>query len=190
MPPTNVDLRRPSTAYLSDYVEALRKGWSPDNVRGAEAAREQIDLIAKDPTGFLDSLHDPDAKAGPVKLPDGSFVDRLPSFVRWIWDGEFCGSIGLRWQPGMSSIPDYVLGHVGFAVVPWKRCSGRARQALALLLPEARTLGLDYVELTTDPDNVASQRVIQACGGKLVERFRKAVAYGGAEALRFHIDLT
>ena len=55
-----------------------------------------------------------------------------------MWDGEFCGSIGFRWQPGTSTLPPYVLGHIGYAVVPWKRGRGYATQALALLLPEAR----------------------------------------------------
>jgi len=43
--------------------------------------------------------------------------------------------------------------------------------------------------LTTDPANIASQRVIEASGGKLIERFYKAAAYGGHEALRFRIAL-
>lgn len=70
-----------------------------------------------------------------------------------------------------------------------KRGAGRAKQALALMLQEARQQELDYIELTADPGNVASQRVVQACGGRLVERFRKAAAYGGSEALRFRIEL-
>jgi len=82
-----------------------------------------------------------------------------------------------------------VLGHIGFAVVPWKQGQGRAKTALALILPEARRQGLRHVELTVDPANAASQRVIQACGGKLVERFRKTAAHGGSEALRFRIEL-
>jgi predicted acetyltransferase len=45
------------------------------------------------------------------------------------------------------------------------------------------------VLITTDPDNVASQRVIQANGGRLVERFVKLPAYGGGESLRYRIDL-
>jgi predicted acetyltransferase len=56
-----------------------------------------------------------------------------------------------------------------------------------LLVPEAREQGLAYVELTTDVGNVASQRVIEANGGTLVERFHKPVVYGGAESLRFRI---
>jgi hypothetical protein len=49
--------------------------------------------------------------------------------------------------------------------------------------------GLSYVELTTDPRHIASQKVIEACGGKPVGRFRKSQAYGNKEAIRFRIDL-
>ena len=55
--------------------------------------------------------------------------------------------------------------------MPWKRGRGYATRALALMLPEARKEGLDHVELTTDPDNLPSQKVITANGGALVERF-------------------
>jgi predicted acetyltransferase len=46
---------------------------------------------------------------------------------------------------------------------------------------------LAYVELVADADNIASQRVIEANRGKLIERFRKSPAHGGKESLRFHI---
>ena len=185
----NVTLVRPSLDCLAEYTTALEQGWSADNVRGAEAARAQRGRIAADPAGFVASLDDPEAAGEPVRLPDGSLVSRLPSFACWIWDGAFCGSISFRWQRGTSALPAHVLGHIGFAVVPWKRGIGRARQALMLMLPKAREQGLDYVELTTDPGNVASQRVILACGGRLVERFQKTAAYGGLDALRFRIEL-
>ena len=122
-------------------------------------------------------------------LPDGSTVTRLPGYHRWMWDGEFCGMIGFRWQPGTSELPPHVLGHIGFSVVPWKRRRGYASRALEMLLPEAKKEGLDYVELTTDETNIASRRVIEANGGKLVDRFKKAAAYGGAESLRYRIHL-
>ena len=76
-----------------------------------------------------------------------------------------------------------------FAVVPWKRRKGYATRALELLLPEAKAEGLRYVELTTDVTNLASQRVIEANGGRLIERFNKPAEYGGAASLRFRISL-
>ncbi len=83
----------------------------------------------------------------------------------------------------------HCLGHIGYAVVPWRRGRGYATRALALLLPEARKEGLRYVELTTDPDNVRSQKVIANNGGVFVKRFHKDPAYGDVEALLFRIAL-
>src|SRR5262249_38295639 len=80
-------------------------------------------------------------------------------------------------------------GHIGYAVVPWKRGRGYATRALALMLIEARRVGLPFVQVTSDLDNPASQAVIRANGGRVVERFREPEALGGKQALRFHIDL-
>lgn len=179
----------PARTYLSGYVEALRRGWSPDNERGDAEAREQLERIALDPDAFLGSLVDREPGDRRVTLPDGTTVPRLPGYQRWMWDGEFCGSIGFRWQPGSSRLPDYCLGHIGYAVVPWKQGRGYAKEALRLLLPDARAEGLDYVEITTDPDNIASQRVIEANGGVLVERFKKLPMFRRAEGLRYRIAL-
>lgn len=184
-----MELVRPAAEHLPSYVAALKSGWSADNVRGAAAAREELEKIEHDAAQFLAGLHDREARGGPVTLPDGSQVPRLPGYRMWMWDGEFCGSIGLRWQPGSSELPPYVLGHIGYAVVPCKRGRGYATQALKLLLPEAKKEGLDYVYITTQPDNAASQRVIRANGGVLLGAFRESAHYGGHEALRFRIDL-
>lgn len=189
-PMSKIVLLRPAAPQLDEYIQALHRGWSPNTVTPEKTAQEHLKLIASDRAAFLASLDDPDAKGDPVELPDGSRVPRLPGFTRWIWDGAFCGSINLRWQRGTSALPPHVLGHIGYSIVPWKRGAGYAKCALRLLLPEARKLGLPYVELTTDPGNIASQRVIAAAGGKLVERFRKAAAYGEAEGLRFRIMLS
>jgi predicted acetyltransferase len=182
-----VGLTRPSPERLDAYAAALRRGWSADNIRGRAAADEELRRIGEDAQAFVASLEDRDPRGRSVVLPDGSTVPRLPGFRRWVWDGEFCGSIGFRWQPGTAALPSYVLGHIGYAIVPWKRGRGYASRALALLLPEAWREGLDYVDLTTDPDNLASQKVILNNGGSLVGRVPKAEAYGGGESLLFRI---
>src|SRR5439155_21331623 len=95
-----VGLVTPSVELLPEYAAALARGWSPDNVRQGEAAREELQRIRDDPAMFITQLDDPEAKGEPVRLPNGSLVPRLPGLRRWIWDGEFCGSIGFRWPPG------------------------------------------------------------------------------------------
>ena len=184
-----MELVWPAQGYLASYVNALERGWSGDNVRGLAATKEELEEIARDPAAFIAGLVDREAKGPPIELPDGSKAQRLPGYRRWMWDGEFCGSIGLRWQPGTNELPAYVLGHIGYSVVPWKQRRGYATRALKLTLEAAKAEGLTYVVLTTDDDNIPSQRVITANDGVLVERFTKIAAYGGDESLRFRIDL-
>lgn len=205
----------PGLHHLDAYRQALERGWSPDNVRGAAAAAEELQRISTEPAAFVASMVDREARGGPVTLPDGSQVPRLPGYRRWIFagaagapddgrgasvgasvrrpvhdsPGEFCGVIGLRWQRGTSALPAHVLGHIGYAIVPWQRGRGHATAALRAMLPAARAEGLRWIELTTDADNAASQRVILAAGGVLVETFDKPAAFGGKASLRYRIVL-
>jgi len=178
----------PAEAYLEGLRDALARGWSPDNLR-PEAAAEELALIDADPAAYVAAQVDREAAGAPIRLPDGRLAPRLPGHRRWLWDGEFCGLIGLRWQAGTTDLPDYCLGHIGYAVVPWKRRQGHATRALALTLEDARAEGLPFVIITTDASNLPSQRVIVANGGWLVERFDKTALHGSAPSLRYRIDL-
>ena len=181
-------LVRPAPGHLRSYVQALERGWSPNTERPS-AGREELEFIRANADAFLAATDDREAKGPPVTLPDGSRVPRLPGFRRWMWDGEFAGNIGLRWQQGTVELPPYCLGHIGYAVVPWKQRRGYATQALRSMLGEARSLGLPFVEITADPENDASRKVIEAVGGVFVERFLKPPAFGSQPCLRFRVAL-
>jgi len=127
-----MQLVRPGPEHLASYIAALEHGWSPDNERGVEAAREELSRIHADAAAFLASMEDREAKGPPITLPDGSPAKRLP----------------------------------------------------------AKAVGLPYVEITTDPNNIASQRVIEANGGILVEHFIKPQQFGCKPGLRFRITFT
>jgi len=178
----------PSMTHLPGYIAALERSWSADNMR-PETAAEELAKIHEDAERFVaeQTRREPDGET--VTLPDGSQVPRLPGYKRWLWDGEFCGLIGLRWQTGTHDLPPYCLGHIGYAVVPWKQRRGYATSALRMLLPQARAEGLSYVEITTDPSNVASQCVIEANGGVLHERFTRPAQFGATPGLRYRIRL-
>ncbi len=152
--------------------------------------RSAVEAIEADRQQFLADQDDPRAERGALTLPDGTTATRIPGYERWMWDGEFCGRIGLRWQEGTAELPTHVLGHIGYAVVSWKRGRGYATNALAQLLPDARAIGLPHVELATDPNNVASLRVLAANNAQLIGPFELPEVHGGGAALRFRIALT
>jgi predicted acetyltransferase len=187
--PTILEIITPTLERLPGYRDALERGWSPDNVRLEKAAQEHLARIAEDAAAFVASLTDIEAKGAPITMPDGTTRPRLPGRLFWIWDGEFCGSVGLRWQRGTSALPDYCLGHIGYSIVPWRRQRGYATAALGLVLDEARKVGLDYVELTTKLKNEPSQKVILANGGRSLGPRQKYAAYGDDEEFLFRIDL-
>ncbi len=182
-----MELLTPGDGQLEAYAEALRRGWSPHTDRDASA--EQLEEIGRDPEAFLARVQGRNVAGATVTLPDGSLVPRLPGFTRWMWDGEICGSINLRWSPGTTELPPTCLGHIGYSVVPWKQRLGYATEALRQMIPLARETGLPFVEITTEPDNLASQRVVEANGGVLVERFEKPPTSGGGPGLRYRVAL-
>ncbi len=181
MTPPGFRLIAPNLDKLPQYEAALAWGWSPDTERDVSA--EQIAALRGNRHSFLFELTRLD---GIVLTACGQAMPRLPSRVYWLDDGEFCGVATLRFVAGSDTLPDHVPGHIGYAVVPWKRRLGYATRGLALLLPIAREVGLARVDITCDDDNEASRRVIVNNGGALIG---SRIMPGGKTKLVFRIDL-
>jgi len=181
-------LVRPEEIHLESYTKALKQAIALGTTK-IERAQGKLTEIEADPKSFLAKQEDPEALGGDIKLPDGTYVPRMPGKTRFLWDGEICGTINFSWQVGTTELPDYYLGHIGYEVFSWKRNMGYASQALKQILPEAIKLGMPFVELVTNVENLISQRVIEKNGGVLYERFIQPQFHGGAAGLRFRIYL-
>ena len=84
--------------------------------------------------------------------------DRKPFAITDADTGEVIGSIDMR-------INRMQTGHIGYWLAAEARGSGLTSAALRALSRWARKeLGLGRVELVTDPDNIASQRVAEKAG--------------------------
>ena len=157
-----IRLERPNEQLLPAYVDALRTGWSPHNE--FDVCALHLAQIEADPAAFLASFDW--APGQTIEHTPGVFVPRLPGHTLWISDGEFCGRMNLRWPLDETGFPPHISGHIGYAVVPWKRRRGIATAALRLIRPYARAAGLDELLITTNPANLPSQGVILAAGGR------------------------
>jgi len=84
--------------------------------------------------------------------------DRRPFAIADASTGDLVGSIDMR-------ISRLQTGHVGYWVVAQSRGRGVAADALRAVSRWAfESLGLGRVELVTDPENIASQRVAEKAG--------------------------
>ena len=183
-----MELVAPGRAYLGSYLEALRREWSPTTVE-SDFWRIELERVEADPDLALRQLNERDGGGRTITLPDGTEVPRIPGVVRWMWDGEFAGAINARWQPGTAELPPHVLGHIGYSVVPWRQRRGYATEALRQMLELVRPEGLPYVEITTQPDNIGSQKVIEANGGVSLGEFVEPEGYGGHLGVKYRVDL-
>jgi predicted acetyltransferase len=186
-----VCLIQPDRARLPGYLDALGRGWTPEADLDPDHAAHLIARIEHDTDAFLAALTNPEGKGAPVRLDDGRSVPRLPFLRHWIFDDDrYAGELNLRWQTGTSSLPDYCLGHLGYAVVPWMRGAGYASSAIRLVLPLARQLGLSWLDISMRVDNTASRRTAERAGAIYIKTFDAGSEYGDVEAALYRIDLT
>jgi predicted acetyltransferase len=95
---------------------------------------------------------------------------RVPTYffrMMSIERAEELGTINLR--IGSTLHLECYAGHIGYGVHSAHRGHHYAARSMVLLLPFARSLGLDPLWITCDPDNTASRRSLEIAGAELVE---------------------
>lgn len=141
----------------------------PEDERAALAAHEELGaagyafLLDHDPAvAWVDFVARLDRNRRGVDL----LPDRVPAAFLGAWVGdELVGRASIRFR-----FNDYLAlagGHIGYAVLPEHRRRGHATEILRQSLVIARAEGIGDVLVTCDVANVASQGVIERCGGEL-----------------------
>jgi predicted acetyltransferase len=86
-------------------------------------------------------------------------------------------------------------GHIGYGTEPAHRGHRYAARACKLLLPLARSHGLETIWITCNPDNIASRRTCEILGCTLVEivdlpAYTDMYRDGERQKCRYRLDLT
>lgn len=130
--------------------------------------------VAADAAAIEAACQDPEIPRWIPMIPQPYTAESAREFVAWSAErwaagdysfvivdagtGELLGAIGMSVQQRMR------IGHVGYWVAAGARRRGVASSALRLLARWALESELGRVELITDPDNLASQRVAERAG--------------------------
>ncbi len=109
---------------------------------------------------YLQTLRD---HALGLNLPEGW----VPCHTYWLVDESKCilGVIRIRTTIATEFLTKFA-GHIGYDIRPSMRKRGYGKQLLQLGLVKAKELGLEKILITCAVDNLASQKIIEANGGK------------------------
>ncbi len=109
-----------------------------------------------------------------VYMEDLHFHRHVPKHLKpastyfLIEDDRMIGTINIRHE-----LNEYLFcygGNIGYSVLPSERQKGHATYMLEFALEKCKELGMKRVLLTCLDTNIASQKVIQKCGGVLEDQ--------------------
>ncbi len=153
--------------FLTDGVIALR-AWTPDDVAFVVEACQDAELSRYSPaiafpyreTDALDWFE----SQAPARLAGSAIDFAVVHAVR----GQSLGAVGLHKLSATQ-----LSGAIGYWLAKEARGHGYISRAVRLLARWAfDDLGLARLELTTDPENIASQKVAERCGFQMEGQLR------------------
>ena len=113
---------------------------------------------------FKKWLMEQDNWANGKGLPNGY----VPQLIYWFYcDGKPIGMGKIRL--GLTADSRLIGGNVGYAIGESYRGRGYGTAFLKLLISEAKSLNLPEILLTVEKNNLASKRVVEKVGGKMIK---------------------
>lgn len=101
---------------------------------------------------------------------------KVPSTMYWLYVDEVPVGYGII-RHFLTEPLKKAGGHISYAISPPNRGKGYGKELLRLLLMEAKYLGLTDILITIKNDNIASQNVAKANGGKMIEKNNDILLY-------------
>lgn len=103
--------------------------------------------------------------------------ERVPQSIYWLFNDE-------NYPVGYGKLRHYLNdqlktngGHIGYTIRPSQQQKGYGKQLLQFLLKKAEEMEIPEVLLTCYSQNIPSQKIILANGGKLAWETEKLLAY-------------
>jgi predicted acetyltransferase len=152
--------------YLTSYQQYLTECFN--------YGLQKYQVAALEPKSYLESII---AHAQGQKL-----LNNTPATSSYfcLIDDEVVGTI--RYRRGNSAFIEQVIGHTGYDTKPSTRGKGVAKFMLSWLQEQVLT---EHIIVTCEHDNIASQKVIESCGGKFINQIYSTEK--AAKVLRFQL---
>lgn len=137
--------------------------------------REMYDLLQRiggNENGFVNPVNGMDYAEFPAWLQRQDEIARgegledwmVPSVTYWLMENGKPIGIG-RLRLRLTDALRHIGGNIGYAIDPLRRSRGCGKTLLKLLLEEAHRREIGELLVTIYPDNTASRRVAEGCGG-------------------------
>lgn len=157
----------------------------PASLADGRDVYDMLQRIGPNENGFINNANGMDYAGFPaylakkVDMAAGIGLEdwQVPATTFWLMaDGVPVGQGNLRHR--LTGALRQAGGHIGYAVASHQRGKGYGRALLRLLLEEARSMGItEDILVTIYPDNAASRRVAEACGGELRQETAERAYY-------------
>jgi predicted acetyltransferase len=167
------ELVEPTTRLRQSFVEAILEFQQDRDFPAPWFVRDVEPEALVDPAAFA-------AYVERVRSEREEATARAIGFVPmttlwWVEGDRMLGRVGIRHR--LTEALKLAGGHIGYDVRPSARGRGHATSILAAALPVAASLGISEALLTCDETNVASQKVIEANGGRLIDILQGKLRY-------------
>jgi predicted acetyltransferase len=164
----------PSRKYIASYMKLL------DDLRketeDVSKTSEKLHVI-EDYPAYFKKLKD---NSKGINLKKG----RVPSTLYWALVGNsVVGHLDVRHK--LNKRLRIIGGNIGYSVKPAERKKGYGTEMLRQGLKKAKLIGIKKALITCDKVNIGSKKVIEANGGKLINKIKVA----GVPTLQYQIDL-